>query len=958
MDRDRWQDVKKIFEGALERDPSRRFEYVAAECGDDAELLREVSSLLRSLDDADDFMEQPAVREVPEEIVAVRAGEYSNGQTVAQYRILCELGTGGQGVVYKALDTKLDRIVALKLLLPDLAFVDDTSGGRFRREVRSASVLDQPNIRMNAERLRRFMQEAKSASSLNHPHIITIHDVGEDSAVHYIAMELIDGETLRKKIESGSELRALVGWLAQAADGVAKAHAANIVHRDLKPENIMITRDGFAKVLDFGLAKLVVRDRSHVSRDLTREGTIVGTLAYMSPEQLRGKTVDARSDIFAFGCMLYEAATRRRPFSADTQVDLMHKIVHDKPQPIEEINRNVPADLRRIIRRCLAKDPDQRYQSMKDLGISLRELFEDWDQRSLQSDPGETPTLILEKPRAKKSWWWIPAAIGLVAVAIGGVLWWRATRTPNFTLDKIQISNLTTSGNIVTSVLSPDGRYLSYAAYDHDTYSLWLKQIATGSAVQIVPPSKLRLAHVAFSPESDYVWFTQRARPGVSLANLFRIPVLGGSMTKIAGDVDTEPGFSPNAREFAFVRRDSTAEESQLVIAEVNGGAERIVAKDKYETGFDLASPAWSPDGKHLVAAIGGRGGSEHEQLFLIDPRSGARTPIGTTTWRKLASFVWLPQSNGLLVVGDPDRATAPSKLWFVSAHDGKVTRVYADANDHWSISVTHDGRSVALSQRVYTGAVFSCDLNGENLKQISSPELVVRVGDLAPNGIAFAAERDGERSLWVIDESGTPHQVPNAVNPEHPTISNDGGTLLYQSKVNGPPHVFTIQADGSNLRQLTNGPNDSIGGISPDAKTFVYVNEQGNIVERPLNGNGSRVIAGNGSTFAGYSMDGKLIGVSRFLRENGRIVERRGELLDVHTGATVAATPLRGIPGWAPNGKFALLLDNNLFIDNRQITHFASGRTYDFGLTPDEKHYIVVRGDERNDVVMLTNFR
>jgi len=858
------------------------------------------------------------------------------GVTVSRYRVVESIGRGGMGEVYKAWDSTLDRTVALKILPPDLV--------------------------QNADRLRRFVQEAKSASSLNHPHIITIHDVGEDAAMHYIAMEYVDGETLRKKIESGTDLRALVGWLAQAADGVAKAHAAGIVHRDLKPDNIMITQDGYAKVLDFGLAKLVARDPSLASNDVTsppdatREGMILGTLAYMSPEQLRGKTVDARSDIFAFGCMLYEAATRRRPFTADSEVDLMHKIVHDKPESIED--PNVPADLRRIVRRSLAKEPDQRYQSMKDLGIELRELFENWESRPVRSDPGETPTLIIEKPRARKSWWAIPAALVLIVAAIAGVMWWRATRTPVFTLDKIQISNLTNSGNIVTSALSPDGRYLSYAAYDHDMYSLWLKQIATGSAVQIVPPTKLRIARVAFSPESDYVCFTQRARLGNSYANLFRIPVLGGSVTKIAEDVDTEPSFAPDAKELAFVRRHPSEDESQLVMAEVSGGAQRVVAKDRNETGFDVTRPAWTPDGKRLIAAIGGRGGSEHEQLFFIDPKSGARTPIGTTTWRKLASFAWLPQSNGLLVVGDPDHATAPSKLWFVSARDGKLTRIYADPNDHWSISVTSDGRSLALSQRIYTGALFSCDLNGENLKQISPPELLLRVGDIAPVGAAFTAERDGERSLWLIDESGTPHQVPNAVNPEHPTASSDRRTLLYEATVNGLPHVFVIQADGSNLRQLTNGPNDSIGGISPDGKTFVYVNEQGNIIERPIEGSGSRVIAGNAATFAGYSMDGKLIGTSRFVRENGRVVERRFEMLDARTGATVAMMPLRGVPGLAPGGKGAVLLDDNIYIGDRQITHFQSGRTYDFGLAPDESHYLVIRGDERNDVVMLTNFR
>src|SRR5262245_4698243 len=303
---------------------------------------------------------------------------------IARYRVVGPLATGGMGEVYLARDETLDRPVALKVL--------------------------PPRLMRSEERVRRFITEAKSASSLNHPNIVTIYEIGQDRVrashpgsgadpgsgpasdpVHCISMELVQGETLGRKIhEERTDLRTLLGWLAQAAEGIAKAHAAGIVHRDLKPGNIMISSDGYAKVLDFGLAKLTER-QSDVPRDATSapteapatgEGTVLGTSGYMSPEQVQGKPVDARSDIFSMGCVIYEAATRRRPFAAETDIEVMHRILRDRPTPVEEIAPQVPADVRRIIRRCLAKSPDQRFQSMKDLAIELREVYDEYESLS------------------------------------------------------------------------------------------------------------------------------------------------------------------------------------------------------------------------------------------------------------------------------------------------------------------------------------------------------------------------------------------------------------------------------------------------------------------------------------------------------------------------------------------------------------------------------------------------
>ena len=286
------------------------------------------------------------------------------GTKLGRYEIRSKIGEGGMGEVYLAEDTRLHRKVALKTLPSELA--------------------------ANRDRMRRFEQEAQAAAALNHPNIAHIYEIGESDDVNFIAMEFVDGVTLREKIHGErTELGKLLRYLQHAAEGLAKAHAAGIVHRDLKPDNIMITRDGHAKILDFGLVKLTEQTPPQLpsggavdkdaptavmGRQLSTPGVIMGTVGYMSPEQAQGKPVDQRSDIFSFGCILYEAATGFRPFESDSVIDTLHKIIHTAPPPIKDANPTAPIDLQRILRRCLAKDPDERYQSIKEVAIELREL--------------------------------------------------------------------------------------------------------------------------------------------------------------------------------------------------------------------------------------------------------------------------------------------------------------------------------------------------------------------------------------------------------------------------------------------------------------------------------------------------------------------------------------------------------------------------------------------------------
>ena len=291
------------------------------------------------------------------------------GEVLSHYHITGKLGAGGMGEVYLAEDTKLDRKVALKILPADLA--------------------------ANQDRLRRFVLEAKAAAALSHPNIAHIYEIGDTDGSHFIAMEYVEGETLREKIRRGkSELKVVLKDLLQVAEGLAKAHAAGIVHRDLKPENIMVTRDGYAKILDFGLAKLLEKVKLQSDAEmseaatavmpaqLSSAGVVMGTACYMSPEQARGQSVDQRSDIFSFGCILYEAAAGRRPFDADSVFDTLHKIIYDPAPSISDLNPSAPHGLQRIVRKCLAKDPNKRYQTIRDVGNDLEEVLGELEDTS------------------------------------------------------------------------------------------------------------------------------------------------------------------------------------------------------------------------------------------------------------------------------------------------------------------------------------------------------------------------------------------------------------------------------------------------------------------------------------------------------------------------------------------------------------------------------------------------
>jgi len=870
---------------------------------------------------------------------------------IARYRVAELLGAGGMGEVYKAWDVTLERPVALKILPPRLV--------------------------QNPDRLRRFVQEARAASSLNHPHIITIHDVGEESGVHFIAMELIEGETLRAKVHSGARLRDLVGWLAQAADGLAKAHAAGIVHRDLKPDNIMITRDGYAKVLDFGLAKLIEpsspstagHDVTQVrDADATREGFVVGTIGYMSPEQVQGQPVDHRSDIFSFGAMLYEAATRRRAFAADSDVDLMHKIVHDQPEPIDRINPATPAELRRVIRRCLAKDADQRIQSMKDLAIELHEIHDEFDALTTRSDSDthSMPTVIVPI-LARRRWWPAIAVVALLLIAGGVVIWRMRARpaAPQFTLDKLQIRKLTSSGNVMSAAISPDGKYLAYQTDDDGKFGIRLRQVVTGSDLQTTVPHEEDFQGVSFSPDSNYLYFAARETAMSEYSVLQSIPTLGGDPRKLIFDVDTPVTFSPDGRRIAFVRGAPDRGESHLIAADADGTKPHVLYVSRGQERLDTYAPSWSPDGKHIAAATGWA--AALDSIVVFDVATGTVSKLGEP-WADLTSVVWMSDGSGVIVTAAPADG-ASSQVWFVSYPDGRRSRIFSDLNDYSSLTMTADGRTLAAVQENTRSSLYLSAPDGGAAKPLTGPESQILGIASAGDKVIYTLYKPGSSQLWVIDANGTRTQLTAMTPASSPSATRDGKKVLFVGRSGGVPHVFAIDIDGNNLRQLTHGGGETLPCLAPDGSWFTYASLEGRIMRQAMAGGAPQVVAEKGLGFSKIAPDGRSVAVMTWHPGEGEKMSVELKDVPVDGGKSRGSIPwlAERVWDWAPTGEIVYVnysgrrtMWSTSFAGGtpRKLLELPSSSIFSFAFSADGKQLYTSHTDKTQDAVLLTDFR
>jgi Tol biopolymer transport system component len=743
------------------------------------------------------------------------------------YRILGPIGEGGMGAVYAAEDTRLHRKVALKVLSTLMA--------------------------ADPERRERFEREAQAIAALNHPHIVTIYSVEEADGLPFLTMELVEGRPLSEAIPSGGmtpEKMLKIG--VAVSDAIAAAHQRGITHRDLKPANVMLADDGRVKVLDFGLAKLRAEQalapddvtRLPASSTLTGEGRILGTVAYMSPEQAEGKPVDPRSDIFSLGVMLHEMGTGDRPFQGDTNVSIISAILKDTPSTITDLNPRLPTGLARIVRRCLAKDPSRRYQSATDLRNDLEELKQEVDSGATQTFVGQPAAARARSTSRLRSGGLRTGVImGVLGLAFAGWLVVRSNHTaaPDagaqpFSAERF--TRLTTSGNASLAALSPDGRYVVHVKFDGDKSSLWIRQTATASETQIAQPSPDRYDGVTFSPDGNFVYYVTYGPTGAGVASLFKIPALGGVPTKVVEDIDGGVAFSPDGKRFAFVRGAPATGTAALIIANADGTQEKVVSAGKNDTRFQNEAPSWSPDGRTLLVSGQTLRGGPANVICAVNVNDGSVEQVGGR-WGFTQNVQWLPDGRSFMMDGIAFDGISP-QLYEVTYPSGERRRVTNDLNTYLGVNMSADGKAIATVQTTSQANLWiTTPGKREEARRLTNGARSDGAAgvDWMPDGrLVFASTATGLPQIFIINADGTgQRQLSNSEGPATgPSVTPDGKWIFFNAAQRNGVTIWRVAPDGSGLQQMTHGRVDTAPVASPDGK-WVYYTAQDSGQPRPL---------------------------------------------------------------------------------------------------------------------------
>ncbi|MBA2733354.1 MAG: protein kinase [Acidobacteria bacterium] len=745
-----------------------------------------------------------------------------SGTRLGRYEIQNHIGTGGMGEVYRALDTELHRAVALKFLRSEVA--------------------------ADEKRMQRFIQEARSASALNHPNILTIYEIGQAEGVRFFSTEFVDGVTVRAALANRKmKLIEVLDVAIQVASALAAAHAAGIVHRDIKPENIMLRRDGYVKVLDFGLAKVIDRSPSSVDMEAatqalvnTDPGAVMGTVSYMSPEQASAKEVDGRTDIWSLGCVLYEMVTGHVPFEGETTSHVIVAILEKEPLPLSHYVEGVPEALEWIVTEALTKDREERTQSARELLKKLQRLKQRVDAedeldrsvapnllRSTGGAGGATasgasqnmhPTLtktitaehmaalpgevsakvtnvssaeyVVNQVKSHKKGVMLALAVLIVAGLAFGIYKFASRDETPAIAKQMKISRLVTGvGELGNVSVSPDGKYVAYVMYKEDKVSIRVKQVSTGSDREIVAPmADAGIAGTVFSPDGELIYYNNNDREKSPLGTLYQVPVIGGrEPKKILEHLSSIVSFAPDGKRFAFFRDFSKTGDSALMVGNVEGGEPRILAKRGGNDWF-FGVPAWSPDGRIIACPAATDTGGTQFTVVEVPAEGGAEKPITSHKWRgEIHRSIWLKDGSGLILNGK-ELPTSPIQIWHLSYPDGAVTRITNDLTEYGSSS-------------------FGLTADSSTIVTIASEEST-KIWVAAPNADVGSAKKltngkyDGQAGLdWTPD-----------------------GRVVYVTKTGDYSDIWMMNADGTGQKQLTSNADSESGvRVSPDGRYIVF---------------------------------------------------------------------------------------------------------------------------------------
>ncbi|HXA77375.1 MAG TPA: protein kinase [Candidatus Acidoferrales bacterium] len=932
------------------------------------------------------------------------------GETISHYRVIEVLGSGGMGRVFRAEDTRLGRQVAIKFL--------------------TVALEREPTA------LERFQREARAASSLNHPNICTIYDVGEHDGRPYLVMEVLEGQTLGERVAGRPlALDSLLDFGAQISDALDAAHSRGIIHRDIKSANIFITTRGQAKLLDFGLAKQGAARRiaeavgggntvTRATTDdllLTSPGSAMGTISYMSPEQARGEEVDARTDLFSLGAVLYEMATGRAAFNGSTSAVIFDEILNRTPAAPSSLNPNLPPKLEEIIGKALEKDRDLRYQTAAEVRADLKRLKRDTDSGRAGSGslavagagaqttaaagtaPVTTAASVSTTSAATTA---APnrfrrgtaAGFVLLIFVLGGAV---ATflharyghRHDESSFAQMTITPVTSTGEVHSAAISPDGKWLAYVSDEKGEHGLFVRQVATGSSAQVVRGSEGEVGGITFSPDGNYLYYTKQA-VGTGLSTLYVVPSLGGSPRQLTVDVDSPVGFSPDGKRFTFIRESTAAQTSSLMIAGADGSEEKSLAVLQSPSLFSHAGAAWSPDGNRIAVEKSPSGDFQTFEIDTVAVDSGVETRLGTRDWDSPRRLAWLPDGSAIVFPSTVDKASFNAQIWQLSYPDGEVRRVTNDLNYYLDASITSDGTALASVQYAVSANLWSAGFGSS--PGFSAPRQVTP-GIARADGVAGLIWPTPDQILYTYYTSGVMKLASSAAdggNTRELTLGSDvplfpsacGDRRYFVLSMNRVRHgvsIWRADLDGSNLKQLSTGTADMWPNCSPDGKFVVYTDISGDrallmkvgidggtpvdlnkeALEFPV------VSPDNNSIAAIYRPDPTKPPKIAVLGADGAEIRAA---YDVPVGLTTGAYGGSTL-AWTKDGRAILFVVERSGVSSlwaqpvgtrgeapaspKQLMTFGPGVLWSFALSPDGRQILSSQGERVTDAVLITHF-
>ena len=914
----------------------------------------------------------------------------NTGDFLGRYRVVRKLGEGGMGEVFLAEDPKLNRQIAVKVLSADFAADHD--------------------------RMARFVHEAISASALNHPNIITIYEINDDHDPPFIAMEFVEGETLGRRMrERPLEIHETLDIAIQVATALAAAHDANVVHRDVKPDNVILRPDGLVKVLDFGLAKQVDRGSPASAYEAatmpdikTHPGLVMGTVAYMSPEQARGKLVDARSDIFSFGSMLYQMASGRLPFIGENDLDVVGSILHKEPRPLSQSARIVPHDVDLLIRKALRKNRDERYQSMREIVADLKDIREELrvasngyvrsgnssgslseaergmptekmhaarvhSTRELSFPPSTLSRILISQFKThpiRSTGFSVALMVFIVSVAYG---FYRMSdswaRPVNF--ETMRFDKLTFSGDVEPeqAALSPDGKYFAFVTSAGGDQALWVRQTGAESSLQVIGPSANRYNGLTFSPDGNRIYYSVKEKDGPQ--SVYQIPALGGPSRKIAENARGPVSFSSDGSQVVFRRDDA------LFLAQADGSNARELVKADGERRWLRTS--FSPDGKRL-AAVYFSPVDNFDHLAEIDIADGSVHSLEPPHWQRLRNPAWL--NDGMILISGRDRETQYSQVWLVDPASGNRTRVTNDLNSYQGLSMSSDGSAMISTQQVELSNIWLAGSFNDRPVKITS-DVARNDGrsgvSFMPDGrILYTTRVRHDQDIWIVNGDGTGNRqlTMNARENFAPVATPDGRFIVFASTRGGDTSLWRMDPDGGNVIPLTNAQGSEIDPVvTPDSRWVIYHHTDPSSVSTiwkvSIDGGEAIPVSNVEAGLPAISPDGKFLACRYDVkRTNGTQVA----ILPIDGGEPVKvfSSPAMGRSRtirFSADGRSLIYVDGRDRVDNlweqpidggpaRQLTNFSEDRIFRFDISYPTGRFVFARGTDTSDVVMIRNFR